>query len=183
MKDAIILSISKRAVLDLSEQINQNNVLKGEIAHYNDENERIARNVDELSKKGASALRKAEDSRRAVEESSNRYMAIIALLVSLLAIIFANISEFLSAKITWESAVILNSSVLLAACIIFSIIENGHLFSLKVLGNEHEKHMITVHQVVFNILIVILSLLLISAMICGVYFSNIAGNFIVVGNS
>lgn len=172
IKDSVNLYVSHKWREEIVRQIELNNAVKEEVRSFSDKNEELARTVQALKEEGESTLEKAISSQKAVEESSNRYIAIAALLVSLLAIIFANISEFLSTATTWQSVVILNSSVLLAACVIFAIIENGHLFTLKILGTRADCRKIFKHQIVFNVFIGSLVILIAGVLIFAIWAIN-----------
>lgn len=153
LKDSITRVTAHKWREELEKQIERNQELQNNIQHYNEDNSQMAASIQDLKDKVDDTLRRAESSQKAVEESSSKFITIVALLVSLLAIIFGNLSQFISSKITWQSIVIVNSSILLSTCLIIAIIENIHLFSLKLLFAKDNVNKISRHQIIFNVFI------------------------------
>lgn len=170
LKDTSILFMSHKWREEITKQIQNNRELQNNIEQVVKTNEDLSSTIEAVKKESEETVQKAISSQKAVEESSNRFITIVALLVSLVAIIFGNISQFISSSISWNSVIIINSSILLSTALIFLIIENNHLFSLKVLLNNQNIKVIKHHQVTFNIFLLLFSFAIIAAMIVAIVY-------------
>lgn len=170
LKDTAILFMSHKWREEITKQIQKNRELQNNIEQVAKTNSDLSSTIEAIKKESEETVQKAISSQKAVEESSNRFITIVALLVSLVAIIFGNISQFISTSISWNSVVIINSSILLSTALIFLIIENNHLFSLKILSSDQSLKSIKHHQIAFNIFLLLFSFAIIAAMIVAIVF-------------
>ena len=126
-----------------------------EVRQQNKLNDELRGDIDKLYKN-------LSDSQKTIAESSNKFITIVALLVSLLAIIFGNIIQFTKVDLSWQSVVIVNASILLSTCVVFTIVENVHLLSMRGFQTKNAKEGYNNHvQLYFNVVMIIVIVLLV----------------------
>ena len=141
-------------------------------ALHEENNQFIAKNNDlrdqlvGVQNNSKDMLAKINDTQHNINDSFNKYITIIALLVSLIAIIFGNVCSFISTSTTWQTVAILNCSLLLASCIIFTIVENIFILTSRISASEDASKKMKCHQIILNVTIGIICLALIAAIVC-----------------
>lgn len=152
--------LNKKREEALNNSIMQINKLRDELVTVNSENEKLKKDLD--------------ITKSTLNSTSDRFITIVTLLVTLIAIIFGNIVQFVGDEncLCWNSVVILNSSILLSSLVIFDIIENIQLFSVSLVSNEDVKKQIKNQRKTLNILSIISICLLLSAIIVAAVFNK-----------
>lgn len=164
--------LSKKWRENVYKQQRITNDLLEELRSQNNETSSLRNDVLILKNENDELYKNLSASQRNIADSSNRFITIVALLVSLLAIIFGNIIQFTKTDLSWQSVIIVNASILLSSCIIFTIIENVHLISLKGFQSNDAENRI---QLSFNIIMFVIVLILSAVLVCSVFsLSNYA---------
>lgn len=156
----------------LAKQANETKEILESIKSYDDKNEQMGQSLSSLIDENKKMKSDLEASQKIAENTTNRFMTIFALLVSLMAIIFSNIVKFSNSVITWESVVILNTSILIATCVVYMIIENVHLAPLRVFSDEPACKKISRHQITFNVVLSFILFVLVTILVVALICSN-----------
>lgn len=144
-----------------------------EIKSQNNETSELKKDIVVLKNENDELYKNLSASQKSIADSSNRFITIVALLVSLLAIIFGNIIQFTKTDLSWQSVVIVNASILLSSCVIFTIIENIHLISLKGFQKKDaESHI----QRSFNVVMFSIILIVSAVLVCSILSLNVVAN-------